>query len=212
MSQDRRFVELISETIKNLGDNPSREVCWDAFVEAEQDLIKESYSKGTNLNQFKGDWKKRFHEVLCSLKYNKKKVTGEKDNWQLLIAEAIKASRVANSSSSTATTSTPTTSTSSKHNRSVKDLDKAPLIAYLSDLPLDKKWKLNCSGRYVEDIMVEAINHCAFDHPCLSFILDLADPMWRKLLNEEEIREINSYKRPQMPSVSEDIQSYHQRG
>ncbi|CAO3610427.1 unnamed protein product [Mucor hiemalis] len=56
--------------------------------------------------------------------------------------------------------------------------------------------------------MVEAINHCAFDHPCLSFILDLVDPMWKNLLNEEEIREINSYKRPQMPSVIEDIQSY----
>ncbi|CAO3610423.1 unnamed protein product [Mucor hiemalis] len=107
MSQDHRFVELISETIKKLGDNPSREVCWDSFVEAEQDLIIESYTRGMNLKQCKGDWKRRFQEALTTLNDNTKEVTGGRNNWRLLITEAIKASRVANSSSSNTSTPPP---------------------------------------------------------------------------------------------------------
>lgn len=69
---------MISETIKKLGDNPSREVCWDSFVEAEQDLIIESYTRGMNLKQFKGDWKRRFQEALTTLNYN----TYEGGHWR----------------------------------------------------------------------------------------------------------------------------------
>lgn len=84
-----------------------------------------------------------------------------------------------------------------KRNRSVTNLNKA----FLDDISLDKLWKLNCGGRYVEDIMVKAIKHCAFDYPCLSFVLNLVDPVKKSahrrknLLAEEKIKDINSYRR-----------------
>ncbi|GAA5798176.1 hypothetical protein HPULCUR_003576 [Helicostylum pulchrum] len=41
-------------------------------------------------------------------------------------------------------------------------------------------------GRYIEDIVAEAIEDRSYEHLCLSYILDLVDPLWKDLLIGKE--------------------------
>ncbi|KAI8066079.1 hypothetical protein BDF21DRAFT_454895 [Thamnidium elegans] len=128
------------------------------------------------------------------------KDSGAQNIWQGLIADVIRTNRKMVTTTTT-TTTTATTTTTSKHNRVVTDLDKAPLLAYLNNIPNNKKWKLNCSGRYVEDIIAEAIKDCSYEHLCYH-------PLWTDLLTDKEREEIKNHNRPQMPSIDQDVQSY----
>lgn len=53
---------------------------------------------------------------------------------------------------------------------------KAKILSHLVNMPVEDKWRL-MRGRCVKDAFVETIKDSSFEHPCLSYILDLADPI-----------------------------------
>jgi hypothetical protein len=68
--------------------------------------------------------------------------------------------------------------------------------------------ELKCSGRYVEDVVAGAIKKFTFKQPCLSFVLDPANPVWKKHLTPVGMKEVKEYNRPKMPTIDQNVQSY----
>lgn len=56
--------------------------------------------------------------------------------------------------------------------------------------------------------MADAIKGCSFEHPCLSYILDLVDPLWDNVFTSPEREEIKIHNSPQMPIIDRDIKSH----
>ena len=94
----------------------------------------------------------------------------------------------------------------SVHNNSISADDKKSAITYLENLPVEEKWRLK-SGRFIEDIVMQAINDSAFEHPCLSYIVDLADPIWPNYVSPEETDEVRTYNSVELPDLQDEIQN-----
>ncbi|CAO3659865.1 unnamed protein product [Rhizopus microsporus] len=138
---------------------------------------------------FERKWKRRYRQVASNLNFLLKNNSGDTNNWQTLIANELKAKRKTPSpSSSTTTTTTGSTKkcTKSGHNNLISADDKESAISYLKNLPVEEKWRLK-SGRLVEDVIMKAINDSHYERTCLSFIPDLADPLWANYFSAEEI-------------------------
>ncbi|KAG1472238.1 hypothetical protein G6F56_001656 [Rhizopus delemar] len=226
MSQDINYVESITTALQATV-NEDNEVDWDLFLSVEKETIINSYC-GTHLNVFKGTWKRRFKEVASRLNFRIKKDSGDTNNWRTLIYNELKAkikkssksastttsTTVSTTTSTTASTTTSTTasttvstkSTKSVRNNSISADDKKIATAYLENLSVDEKWRLK-SGRFVEDIVMQAINDSTFEHPCLSYIVDLADPIWPNYFSPEETDEVRTYNFVELPDLQDEIQN-----
>lgn len=174
----------------------------------QENTITNSYS-GANLNVFKGVWKHRFREVASRLKFRLENDSGDNNQWQTLISDKLKAEKKSSSSATTSTatsTATGTKSSKSVHNNPISTDDKKCAIDYLKSLPAEDKWRLK-SGRFVEDVVKQAINDSAFEVPCLSFVVDLADPIWPIYFSPEEVDELGAYNAIKLPELQGEIQS-----
>ncbi|KAI9279893.1 hypothetical protein BY458DRAFT_545049 [Sporodiniella umbellata] len=178
--------------------NEDNEVDWDMFLIAEKETIINSYY-GTYLNVFKRTWKHPFKEVASRLNFRIKNDSGDTNNWQTLIYDELKAKR--KTSFISASTTTSTKSTKSVHNNSISADDKKSAITYLEKLPVEEKWRLK-SGRFIEDVVMQAINDSTFEHPCLSYIVDLADPIWPNYFSPEETDEVRTYNSVELPKFT----------
>lgn len=67
------------------------------------------------------------------------------------------------------------------------------LLRYDS-VPEDKKWKLECSGKSVNDTMRAAAASAVYEHPVHSMILNPMDPIWKKRFTKKELTEIKLYR------------------
>ncbi|KAG2230560.1 hypothetical protein INT48_009900 [Thamnidium elegans] len=196
MSQDINYVESIITALQATVSEDN-EVDWYLFLNAEKETIINSYC-GTYLNVFKGTWKRRFKEVASSLNFRIKNDSGDANNWQTLISDELKAKK-------------KDVFYISKHNNkhitilSVL-LIKKSAITYLENLPVEKKWRLK-SGRFIEDIVMQAINDSTFEHPCLSYIVDLAHPIWTNYCSPEKTDEVRTYNSVELPDLQDEIQN-----
>ncbi|KAG0768511.1 hypothetical protein G6F24_001872 [Rhizopus arrhizus] len=179
MSQDINYVEFITAALQTTV-NEDNEVHWDLFLSAERETIINSYC-GTPLNVFKGTWKRRFKEVTSSLNFRIKNDSGDTNNWQTLIYDELKVKR--KTSSISASTTTSTKSTESVHNNSISADDKK------------------------KGIVMQAINDSTFEHSCLSYIVDLADPIWPNYVSPEETDEVRTYNSVELPDLQDEIQN-----
>lgn len=55
---------------------------------------------------------------------------------------------------------------------------------------------------------MKAINDSHYEHTCLSFILDLADPLWANYFSAEEINEVRTFNSVQLPVLEDETQKY----
>lgn len=136
---------------------------------------------------------------------------GDSD-WKTLILDTLKGKKKLMSSAVTTTTATTTanittTLKSTCINRAVNQVTKARAIHYLQQLNTVDKWKLR-SGRYVEDGVLEAVKESSFRHPCLSYILDLADSIWQNYFTSEEFVELKTDNSVKLPAIINDLQAY----
>lgn len=146
-----------------------------------KDSIINNYQE-INLTTFGGLRKRRFEEVAQKLNLCWKNSHGD-SQWKTLISDPLKGEKKLMSSAATTTTANTTANITTMIkttciNRAVDQVSKARAISYLEQLDAVDKWGLK-SGNYVEDTVLKAIRDSCYDHPCLSFIVDLADPMWR---------------------------------
>jgi hypothetical protein len=109
--------------------------------------------------------------------------------------------------STTTTRRSAAKSTKFSHNNLISADEKESAISYLENLPVEEKWKLK-SGRLVEDVIMQAINDGHYEHPCLSFILDLTDPLWVSYFSVEEINEVRAFNSVQLPVLENETQKY----
>lgn len=75
------------------------------------------------------------------------------------------------------------------------------------NLPATDKWILQ-GGKYVEDGVLEAIKDSSFQHPCLSYILDLADLIWENYFASEEYQEVKNHNTIKLPTIENNLQAY----
>jgi hypothetical protein len=150
---------------------------------------------------FKGTWKRRFKEVASNLNFRIKNDSGDTNNWQTLIHDELKAKRKTSSISASTTKGTK-----SVHNNFISADDKKSAITYLENLPVEEKWRLK-SGRFIEDIVMQVINDSTFEHPCLPYIVDLADPIWPNYFSPEETDEVRTYNSVELPDLQDEIQN-----
>ncbi|EIE88706.1 hypothetical protein RO3G_13417 [Rhizopus delemar RA 99-880] len=54
---------------------------------------------------------------------------------------------------------------------------------------------------------MQAINDSTFEHPCLSYIVDLADPIWPNYFSPEETDEVRTYNFVELPDLQDEIQN-----
>lgn len=204
MSQDIDYVESVKAALRaTVGEE--NEVDWDLFVNAEKETIIGSYC-GTNLNTFKGTWKRRFKEAASQLNFRIKDSSGDTNNWKTLIFDRLKEKRKT-PLKSTCSTSSNSTSTTSLNNNFISDDEKESARTYLRNLRAEEKWRLK-SGRYVEDVVLKAVNDCSFEHPCLSYIIDLADPVWKNYFTSEEFEEVKNHNPVELPVIHDEVQTF----
>ncbi|CAO3630349.1 unnamed protein product [Mucor hiemalis] len=111
---------------------------------------------------FAGEIKSTYQQERLSRHYKiiKKLLTlawAERNAWKDLITDKIKVSRKSSALSSSIQSSTSSTTNFSKHNNLITEEQRINVIKLYDDLNNENKWKLACSGRYVEDIMKEAL-------------------------------------------------------
>lgn len=56
----------------------------------------------------------------------------------------------------------------------------------------------------MEDIFVQAINDSTYEHPCLSYIVDIANPIWPNYFSSEKFNEVRA---SELPAVEDEIQN-----
>lgn len=54
---------------------------------------------------------------------------------------------------------------------------------------------------------MQAINDSTFEHSCLSYIVDLADPIWPNYVSPEETDEVRTYNSVELPDLQDEIQN-----
>jgi hypothetical protein len=174
----------------------------------EKETIINRYD-GTRLNMFKGEWKRRYRQVASNLNFFVKNNSDDSDNWQALVVNELKVRKKTPSSSPTTTITrrSATKSTKFSHNNLISADEKESAISYLENLPVEEKWKLK-TGRLVEDVIMQAINDSHYEHPCLSFILDLADPLWVSYFSVGEINEVRAFNSVPLPVLENETQKY----
>ncbi|KAI7889503.1 uncharacterized protein EV154DRAFT_514461 [Mucor mucedo] len=131
--------------------------------------------------------------------------SGERNAWKDLITDKIKVPRKSPALSSANQSSTSSTTNSSRHNNLITKEQRINVLKLYDDLNNENKWKLACSGRYVEDIMKEAVQTAKYEHPSASFILDLADTIWLSKFTKDECKEIKYFNNKKPEKIKKNI-------
>ncbi|CEP16415.1 hypothetical protein [Parasitella parasitica] len=134
--------------------------------------------------------------------------SGERNAWKDLITDKIKVSRKSSALSSAIQSSTSSTTNSSKHNILITEEQRINVLKLYDDLNNENKWKLACSGRYIEDIMKEAVKTAKYEHPSASFIFDLADPIWLSKFTKDEFKQIKYFNNKKPEKINKELEEY----
>ncbi|RGB24223.1 hypothetical protein C1646_773383 [Rhizophagus diaphanus] len=72
----------------------------------------------------------------------------------------------------------------------------------------DLKWKLQCTGRVVEDVLYNSIKNFTSEHLVHSFTIDVNDPMLEEVFSPAELEEMDMTNTKEDPELSADLYSH----
>ncbi|CAB4488738.1 unnamed protein product [Rhizophagus irregularis] len=72
----------------------------------------------------------------------------------------------------------------------------------------DLKWKLQCTGRVVEDVLFNSISNFTSEHLVHSFTIDINDSMLKEVHFPAELEEMDITNTKEDPELSADLYSH----
>lgn len=163
MNISKTEIEAIFNRIKT-DDN---EIHWSFFVSEVKEYIISSWNRFANEGQCRASSMRFFKDEVS--KFGCQAKTGL-DNW--FIVQKQQAALLTASTSSTSSTSMPPLSAMSSSSKSTRrsslgtvlsEQKRQSALNLYESMDNDKKWRLVCSGRYVENVMADVVRRQRFE-------------------------------------------------